>query len=55
MIDIMALAEVRISKSELNALFRKPNHQNYRACGDQFLRNFLRGLGVRQRQGAGAT
>jgi uncharacterized protein YehS (DUF1456 family) len=49
MIDIMALAGVRISKSELSALFRKADHKNYRECGDQFLRNFLQGLAVRRR------
>lgn len=43
-IAIMALAGVAISKSELGALFRKPDHRNYRPCGDQFLRNFLVGL-----------
>ena len=33
-----------ISKSELSAFFRKAGHPNYRPCGDQFLRNFLKGL-----------
>jgi uncharacterized protein YehS (DUF1456 family) len=33
-----------ISKPELTALFRQPDHKNYRACGDQVLRNFLKGL-----------
>ena len=37
-----------VSKSELGALFRKPGHSNYRACGDQLLRNFLKGLSLRQ-------
>jgi uncharacterized protein YehS (DUF1456 family) len=49
MIAIMALADVRISKSELSALFRRANHRNYRECGNQFLRNFLRGLALRLR------
>lgn len=44
MIDIMALVDFRISKSELSAFFRKPNHRNYKPCGDQVLRNFLFGL-----------
>ena len=38
-----------MTKAELNALFRSPEHKNYRACGDQLLRNFLRGLTQRQR------
>ena len=50
MIAIMALAEVRISKSELSALFRRADHKNYRECGNQFLRNFLRGLAIRTRK-----
>lgn len=43
-IHILKLSEFDISKSELNALFRKPDHPNYRECGDQLLRNFLNGL-----------
>jgi uncharacterized protein YehS (DUF1456 family) len=38
-----------ISKPELSALFRQPGHHNYRACGDQMLRNFLKGLTLRVR------
>lgn len=38
-----------VSRPELSALFRQPNHQNYRACGDQMLRNFLKGLTLRIR------
>lgn len=33
-----------VSKPELNALFRQVGHRNYRDCGDQLLRNFLKGL-----------
>ena len=38
-----------ISKPELSALFRQPDHRNFRACGDQLLRNFLKGLTLRVR------
>ena len=38
-----------VSKPELSALFRQPDHKNYRACGDQMLRNFLKGLTLRAR------
>jgi uncharacterized protein YehS (DUF1456 family) len=41
---ILAKAGLEVSKPELSALFRKPGHKNYRACGDQLLRNFLKGL-----------
>ncbi|MEE9321448.1 MAG: DUF1456 family protein [Granulosicoccus sp.] len=37
-----------LSKSEINALFRRPEARNYRVCGDQVLRWFLTGL-ARQR------
>ena len=43
-VKILKLAEFDISKSELNALYRKPDHPNYKECGDQLLRNFLNGL-----------
>lgn len=38
-----------VSKPELTALFRQPGHPNYRPCGDQLLRNFLKGLTKRVR------
>jgi len=38
-----------ISKPELSALFRQPEHKNFRLCGDQLLRNFLKGLTLRVR------
>ncbi|MFC5740952.1 DUF1456 family protein [Dyella tabacisoli] len=38
-----------ISKPELTALFRQPDHKNFRLCGDQLLRNFLKGLTLRVR------
>jgi uncharacterized protein YehS (DUF1456 family) len=46
---IMEAAEFQVSKPELSALFRKEGQKNYRPCGDQFLRNFLKGLTVRMR------
>lgn len=48
-VKILKLADFDISKSELNALYRKPDHPNYKACGDQLLRNFLNGLIVYKR------
>lgn len=51
-VAILALAGAKVSKSELNALFRAPGHENYRACGDQFLRNFLVGLTAKLRGGS---
>ena len=43
-VNICALVDFKISKSELNALFRNENHEKYMECGDQILRNFLNGL-----------
>lgn len=48
-IDILKLANFRMSKGELGALFRKPDHRNFKACGDQVIRNFLTGLTKRNR------
>jgi uncharacterized protein YehS (DUF1456 family) len=48
---ILADAGFPVSKPELNALFRQPDHKNFRLCGDQLLRHFLRGLTLRLRGG----
>ena len=47
--QVLALAGFDVSKPELSALFRLKGHKNYRACGDQLLRNFLKGLVMRLR------
>lgn len=46
---VFAKADYEISKPELSALFRKKGHNNYRACGDQILRYFLKGLTMQLR------
>lgn len=46
---IMQQAGFPLSRPELSAFFRNPEHKNYRRCGDQFLRNFLKGLTLRLR------
>lgn len=48
---IFAAAGFPLSKPEMTALFRQPGHKHYRACGDQILRNFLKGLTLRYRGG----
>jgi len=48
-IEILRLADFTITKSELSALFRKEDHPNYKNCGDQIMRNFLRGLIIYKR------
>ena len=47
--EIMIMAGLRISKHELSAFFRRPDHKNYRECDDQILRNFLKGLQLKYR------
>lgn len=48
-LEILDLAGVRISKHELSAFFRRPDHKHYRECKDQILRNFLKGLQLKYR------
>ncbi len=48
-LDILALANFRISKHELSALFRRADHKHYRDCKDQILRNFLKGVQLKYR------
>ncbi len=43
-VEILQLADFRITKAELGAFFRNADHPNYMECGDQVLRNFLNGL-----------
>ena len=47
--QVFADAAFPVSKPELSALFRQPGHKNFRKCGDQILRNFLKGLTLRVR------
>lgn len=46
---ILDLADFSLSKHELSALFRKPEHKHYRECKDQILRNFLLGMQLKYR------
>lgn len=50
--QILESAGLPVSKPELSALFRQADHKNFKLCGDQLLRNFLKGLTMRVR-GAG--
>lgn len=49
LIEILQSVDFEVSKPELSALFRKVGHHNYRECGDQLLRQFLKGLTLRFR------
>ncbi len=49
--DIMAILteqQFRVSMPEITAMMRAPDHKNFRECGNEFLRYFLRGLAARQ-------
>ena len=48
-LDILNLVNLRISKHELSAFFRKADHKHYRNCNDQVLRNFLKGAQLKYR------
>ena len=48
-LEILLLAELRFSKHELGAFFRKPGNRHYRECKDQVLRNFLKGVQLQLR------
>lgn len=50
LLEILKLNEFSLSKHELSALFRRPDHKNYRECLDQLLRNFLDGMELRYRK-----
>lgn len=48
-VAILKLVDFRISKSEVDALFRAEDHEKFMPCGDQILRNFLNGLVIHMR------
>jgi len=49
-LNLLNLVDIKISKHELSAFFRKPGQSQYRDCKDQILRNFLRGMQMRYRE-----
>jgi len=49
MLDILKEAGVVITKGELSAVFRKEGHKHYKVCGDRYVRNFLKGLAIKNR------
>jgi uncharacterized protein YehS (DUF1456 family) len=49
MLATFKLAGLDVKKPELTAIFRRPDHKNYKECGDQFIRNFLKGLALKNR------
>jgi uncharacterized protein YehS (DUF1456 family) len=43
-VDIFKRVEFTVTKAELSAFFRRPEHRNYRKCPDQVLKKFIKGL-----------
>lgn len=43
-VRILEEAGFKVTATEIGSFFRKEDHRNFRPCGDQFLRNFLKGL-----------
>jgi len=48
-LEILEMTDSHLSKHELSAFFRKPDHKHYRECKDQILRNFLKGVQLKYR------
>lgn len=48
-VKVLELADFKVTKTELSAIFRKEDHPNFKPCGDQLLRNFLNGLIIYKR------
>jgi uncharacterized protein YehS (DUF1456 family) len=48
-VAICKLVDFNVTKSEIGAIYRNPDHPKFMECGDQFLRNFLNGLIVHLR------
>lgn len=51
-LEILEQVDVSISKHELSAFFRKPDHKHFRSCKDQILRKFIEGVQLKYREGA---
>lgn len=47
--DILDSVGVMVIKGELGVLLRKKGYKNYKECGDRYVRNFIKGLGVKYR------
>lgn len=48
-LEILELADFKLSAHELSSFFRRPGHKNFRECKDQVLRKFLKGLQLKFR------
>ena len=49
MVNLLKSCNFDISKSEINAFFRKEGHDKFRECKDQILRIFLQAIILKNR------
>ena len=47
MVAIFQRIEFTVTKSELSAFFRRPEHRNFRKCPEQVLKKFIKGLSTK--------
>ena len=47
MVAIFQRVEFTVTKSELSAFFRRPEHRNFRKCPEQVLKKFIKGLSTK--------
>ena len=47
MIEVFKRVDFTVTKAELSAFFRRPEHRNYRKCPDQVLKKFIKGLSTK--------
>lgn len=47
MIAIFKRVDFTVTKAELGAFFRRPEHRNYRKCPEQVLKKFMKGLSTK--------
>jgi len=52
-LGLFSLVDKKISKHELSSFFRNPNHKSYMPCMDQYLRNFLNALQIKNKNKLG--
>ncbi|MBT3301322.1 MAG: DUF1456 family protein [Bacteroidetes bacterium] len=48
-LEILDSMDMKISRHELSAFFRKPGQKQFRNCNDQILRNFMNGIKLKYR------
>ena len=47
MVAIFQRVEFTVTKAELGAFFRRPEHRNFRKCPEQVLKKFIKGLSTK--------